>query len=242
MQIRPKELQLMIWEAVPHDGQMVKVQLGLRWKRKSPHWKQLQSASEMRPTITEYDITPMLHTCYDSRVEGLKRYSAVFAAQLGDPIYFDFKHDELCFSSIETLEIFQEVTPNFGISLEHMASVEILAFHVDEEPYTTDVVAACKNFPGLKQLMVELPDPLVGPPDHNIPFWWEPEAAKDWWSKLTPDIKAAVPRGRGELKVWKPPVLYQGTKSQWWEKNSDEQKIDWKTLLAFPSLECVSCT
>jgi len=56
----------------------------------------------------------MLHACHISRAVTLKTLSQVFAAQLGHPVFFNFKKDILHLNSSMAMEIFEKFTPSSG--------------------------------------------------------------------------------------------------------------------------------
>jgi hypothetical protein len=116
----PRELQLMIWEAFDPEPQRISLYstTKIEEKKEGEHYVSLSRI-----------LPPILYACHDSRVAGLKHYTLAFAAQFGVTCFFNFEKDILEIDH-ESLFPFLSKTPDFGISLKHLAQVKYLGVSV----------------------------------------------------------------------------------------------------------------
>jgi hypothetical protein len=234
--ILPKELQLLIWSFVETESLHIHISSGVK--------KQKERKYSKTPfcRIAKYKTPALLHACYDSRMEALKTYRLVFAAQLGHPVYFNFKDDSLVFRSIGAVQTFIRSTPKFGASPEHLGSVRHLVLHRHGTIHLSDLRNTCRYFGGLKRLSVIYQVIVCG--SHRVdPFPWiiNPKEGTWLWDPMRDYIMAAIPGGRGDLKTWKPPMLKVGSAAQWTAQRLHDiaggDPMEWSYTVVIPALD-----
>lgn len=173
----PLELQLMIWKAALPKGKVVTIDHIMDWESlrlliqsRSPlniglpsfQWNpDLRSRIKMK---SDCIIPAMLHACSISRVVTLKHLKPVFAAQLGRPIFFNFQTDILHLSHSQTMRIFCEQTPHFGVSQLHINSIKHLVLSFKYKPTIMMLWRIVETFTKLKLLCITMnPDNCDGP-------------------------------------------------------------------------------
>jgi hypothetical protein len=188
----PAELQLMIWAfAVPEP----------RVIRYSSHYPDC--------TVTQ-TLPGILHACYESRKEALKRYKTAFS------VYFDFARDTLEFGDFTALETFSKRNTPFNGSTEETDAVRIVAITVKYRLEEYQFRLICSNFGALEELKVR---------EMTFETWvnWKPLRVVERkeierylplrrllaWVRYDVDWRGQVEGG------WKVPRVVIGTEKQW---------------------------
>ncbi len=210
----PAELQLMIWEfAIPEPR-------AICYSSRTCSWTELYEY-EKRNYTSNYSLTQtlpgILHACYDSRKEALKRYKLAFNAELCKPVYFDFARDTLEFGDFAALDAFSKRNTRFNGSAMKADDVRTVAITLGSRLEEHQFQLICSNFGSLEELKVR---------ERKFDGWiddWKPlrvverKEIEGYWPLM--GLLAMVRwnvEARGKVMgVWKAPRVMIGTEKQW---------------------------
>jgi hypothetical protein len=194
----PAELQLMIWEFAIPEPRVI------RFSSQFHGW----SLAQTHPGI--------LHACYESRKEALKRYQTAFSVALRKPVYFDFARDTLEFGDFTALDTFSKRNTQFNGSTEETDKVRTVAITVRSRLEEYQFKLICSNFGALEELKVR---------EMTFETWadWKPlriVERKEIEGYLPLRGLLAMVRWNVELRGkveggWKAPRVVIGTEKQW---------------------------
>lgn len=241
----PKELQLLIWSFVEVDRQNIHIA-----SSKTKGDQEIDPLTGRRKDsvgplcyTSKYETPALLHTCYDSRKVALKSYRPAFTAQLGHPVYFDFKNDSLLFLSSRIVMEFLADTPGFGVSPSHVGSVRSLVILSPDKISSRKVRITCRYFSGLENLDVvhQYTRPITDS-STLFPLVIDPKKHVFVWDPSRPYITAPIPDFRGPLEGWTPPRIRAGSVEQWQRavdllKGDKGDPMDWNYTIVLPGLE-----
>jgi hypothetical protein len=239
----PAELRLTIWEFAIPEPRVIRYTS--RTYREYNRW---YHASIYR---LEHTIPGILHACYDSRIEALKRYKVALLVDLSRPVYFDFERDTLEFGDFEALEAFSKLNTKFNGSTLEADRIRTLAITLESRMQPHHFKLICSNFGELEELKVREQSSRIEY------YWWSGSTGSP--GRWIPDIKSLKVIERkeietypplmgllatirwnievraGQVKEWKPPRVVVGSEKQWelaLEKNVkvyqelDEMEVD----------------
>ncbi|PBP22036.1 hypothetical protein BUE80_DR007110 [Diplocarpon rosae] len=254
----PRELQLMIWARVVPERRVIQLI--------APDSAQTSLPPGNPPgaflLCISYSIPPILCTCYDARVAGLKIYEKAFVSYVQRPIYFDFDRDYLELD-VRTIEYFAGLSEDRDTPLLEPLKVKNLAIMNDRPLRAMDLVFYCKLFSRLERLAIS--EPGLSPSSSPIPslyiqnsvptvphtFLPDQNSFRHNWDKLRAPIMRRVPYTRPALTKWEPPRLTIGTDAQWEQQSEnpadiapvwggvDPNSMEWESTVVIPSLEYV---
>ncbi len=201
-----------------------------------------------------FQIPGILYACYDSRVEGLKKYSKAFTCYTKRPIYFDYDRDYLELD-VRTLEYFAELSEEHHLALMEPPKVKHLAVINNRALRAENLVFYCQFFSGLERLLVMEPEAHHYLTSPGLPYTFLPDqkSFRHNWDTLRAPIMKRIPFVRPPLKKWTAPLLVLGTATQWARYKSgntcteppkawggqDLNTMDWEPTTTIPSLEYV---
>ncbi|PMD34371.1 hypothetical protein L207DRAFT_588965 [Hyaloscypha variabilis F] len=231
----PPELRLIVWEFAIPDPRVI------RYSSLSD----IECRHLARSTIysLEQTLPGILHACYDSRREALKRYRLAFAIELGKPLYFDFERDTLEFGDFNALEAFSKRNTKFNGSMMEADFVRTLAITLTPRLDRDHFKLICSNFARLEELNIrEKNTDWI-----NQGYWWNGSTGSPgrWIRELPPlkvieskdiatyqplmgllaTIRWFIEARVGELKVWRPPRVVMGSEKQWEEEQERRGRI-----------------
>jgi hypothetical protein len=162
----PLEMQVKIWKFALPEGKIVTINKQFVLSGTVPNRIPLpveDKASGLNIDLG-FQVTvksrvyfpPMLHACHISRAVTLKTLSQVFAAQLGNPIFFNFKKDILHLNSSMAMEIFEKFTPPSGPSQLHLGCVKRLVLTFSAGPTEHEFAKILATFPKLEEVYIVL--------------------------------------------------------------------------------------
>jgi 2EXR family len=211
----PAELQLLIWEFAIPEPRVISY-TSRRWSEYDfRHHSSIYSLKQTLPAI--------LHICYDSRTEALKRYKVAFATELCKPIYFDFDRDTLEFGDFDALDAFSKTNTTFNGSLMQADDIRTLAITIEPRIEPLQFALICSNFGNLEELKVREKDSYWRWGGVFIAQDYEPLRVVESedvvrcrplvWAldRIRRNLQA---RGR-DRNAWRPPRVVVGTERQW---------------------------
>jgi 2EXR family len=234
----PAELRLMIWECAIPEPRVIRYT--------SRTYREYISWYHTSIYRLEQTIPGIIHACYDSRREALKRYKIALLVELARPVYFDFERDTLEFGDFEALEAFSKLNTRFnGSTLEAdrirtvaitLEPRELQAARMQPDQFTL----ICSNFAKLEELKVRETNDYW----RSEYYWWSGSTGSPgrWLRDIQPlrvieseEIVGYGPHARllagirrniewrgGDVKGWKPPRVIVGSGRQWeWALEKD---------------------
>jgi 2EXR family len=214
----PAELQLLIWEFAIPDPRVIcyssRTGAWFEWNKYTRAYTSIYSLTQTLPGI--------LHACYDSRKEALKRYKLAFTMELCKPVYFDFARDTLEFGDFAAFDAFSKRNTRFNGSAIEADDVRTVAITLGPRLEEHHFKLICSNFGAMEELKVR----------ERAAHWsWMGR----WGEDVQPlrvverkEIEGYLPlmgliamvrwnvEARGKVKGgWKAPRVVIGTEKQW---------------------------
>ncbi|KAE9379612.1 hypothetical protein N431DRAFT_327256, partial [Stipitochalara longipes BDJ] len=221
----PPELRLIVWEFAIPDPRAIRYS--------SLSYSDFRIRTRSSIYSLEQTLPSILHACYDSRKEALKRYRLAFAVELCKPVYFDFERDMLEFGDFEALESFSKRNTKFNGCKMEADLVRTLAITLEPRLSRDHFKLICSNFGRLEELNIrEKNDDW-----RNQGYWWSGSTGSPgrWISEFRPlkvieseeiatypplmgllaNIRWFIEARAGEVRGWKPPKVVMGSEKQW---------------------------
>ncbi|KAH8601895.1 hypothetical protein B0O99DRAFT_736233 [Bisporella sp. PMI_857] len=232
----PKELQRTIWSFSIPDPRAIIV---------DEHIPNDDSDIPRCRTTAVVPVPGILHACYESRVEGLKIFSAAFAKPFDHSIYFNFDLDILVFTSKDARDMFVLKQHFLGGPLSEFSRMKYIGSQQSTRLRSEDYAFFFAWFPKLSHLLMEGWDPLWRIPLPNLlpkPRWPADhnKCYIDNIKRLSASYKHYYKRAyshyfHAETELtsalpsdWTPPVITSGNHREWanlWAKT--EGKMGW---------------